>query len=248
MSEVITKHLILVRHGESEGDVRRAMREQPTSDELIKHPRNEEQTDEGHRQSMITGQYIAKFVLGRYGFDTFDWQLTSPLIRTKQSADSLDITGKWREDERLAERDRGEIQGMTKKQHREQFPESYRQMLEYPFHWSPPGGESLLRVSVRFGELVDEFMQSKATSAIFMTHRDLLWAAHVSLDKVPLDKIQDIDTSAIHNGYIAHYMNINPITSQVSSTKQLWKRTQTPWLTGTVLDAADWKSINDIAS
>src|SRR5690606_37218171 len=93
--------------------------------------------------------------------------------------------------------------------------ESYKQMLEYPFHWTPPDGESLLRVSMRFSELVDEFMQSDATSAIFMTHRDVLWAAHIPLDKVPLDQIQDVDTDKIYNGYIAHYTNVNPTTGQI---------------------------------
>lgn len=244
MSEVLAKHLLLVRHGESEGDVRRALADQPLSDMLAKHPRDEEETERGHEQSLASGQWIAKFVLGTYGFGQFDWQRTSPLIRTKQSADSLGLPGEWADEERLAERDRGKIQGMTKKQHQEQFPESYDQMLNYPFLWTPPGGESLLRVSMRFGELMDEFMHSDATSGILMTHRDVLWAAHIPLDHVPVDEIQDINTDILYNGHVVHYTNVDPETGEAQADKQLWKRSCTPWMDGSDVDLTKWSKLD----
>ncbi len=244
MNEAPVKHFFLVRHGESEGDVRRSLPNQPLNDMLAKHPRDEEETERGHEQSFATGQWIAKFVLGAYGFEQFDWQRTSPLIRTKQSADSLGLTGKWVDEERLAERDRGKIQGMTKQQHQEQFPESYHQMHDYPFHWTPPGGESLLRVSTRFGELINEFLHSDATTGIFMTHRDVLWAAHMPLDHVPIDEIQTINTDALHNGHIVHYTNVDPNTGEAQADERLWKRSCTPWVDGPGIDSAVWLKLD----
>jgi NAD+ kinase len=246
MSEVPAKHLILVRHGEGEGDVRRTLTNQPLSDMLTKHPRDEEETQRGHEQSAASGQWIAKFVLGVYGFEQFDWQRTSPLIRTKQSAESLGLLGEWIDEERLAERDRGKIQGMTKLQHQEQFPESYKQMHDHPFHWTPPGGESLLRVSMRLDELVDEFMRSDATSAIFMTHRDVLWAAHIPLDYVPVDELQAIDTDSLHNGHVVHYTNVDPSTGKAQANEQLWKRSCTPWLDGPQVDLTQWSRLDKL--
>jgi broad specificity phosphatase PhoE len=240
MSEVHPKHLLLVRHGESEGDVRRSLVDQPLSDMLAKHPHDEEETPRGHEQSAATGQWIARFVLGVYGFDRFDWQRTSPLIRTKQSAESLGLSGKWIDEERLAERDRGKIQGMTKQQHQEQFPESYKQMQDYPFHWTPPGGESLLRVSMRLGELIDEFMNSDMTSGIFMTHRDVLWAAHIPLDHVPVNALQTINTDTLHNGHVVHYTNVDPETGEAHADNQLWKRSYAPWKDGPEIDSTEW--------
>jgi broad specificity phosphatase PhoE len=132
---------------------------------------------------------------------------------------------------------------MTKKQHHEQFPENYQQMLEHPFHWTPPGGESLLRVSMRFSELVNDFMQSSATSGVFMTHRDLLWSAHIPLDHISLDQINDIDTDRLHNGYVAHYTNINPDNGEISYDGHLWKRSWTPWIDGVNVDSSDWTKL-----
>lgn len=230
MSEVLAKHLVLVRHGESEGDVRRSQRDQPLSHTLRKHPRDEEETLRGHEQSRAAGQWISKYVLGASGFKTFDWQRVSPLIRTLQSAESLGLPNHWQPDPRLAERDRGAIQGMTKQQHQQLYPESFRHMVDHPFHWVPPQGESLLRVSMRFNELLDEFLASDAKSAIFMTHRDVLWAAHLPLDKVGLGQIEQINTNEIHNGYIVQYTNVNPETHEIESEGLCWKRFTTPWM------------------
>ena len=243
MNKVTAKHLVLVRHGESEGDVRRAMVNQPQRESLKKHPKDEEQTNKGHQQSLITGQWISKFILSANHFDAFDWQCTSPLLRTVQSAKSLDIPGNWQQDECLAERDRGDIQGMTKKQHEQEYPNNYKQMLQHPFHWTPPNGESLLRVSDRFNKLVNKFMQSSASSAIFMTHRDLLWAAHVPLDKIPVNHIEEIDTDNLHNARVMHYTNVNPYTDKVESESLDWKQSYTPWLDDVQQEPIEWVKI-----
>lgn len=230
MSEIPVKHLVLVRHGQSEGDVRRSMQAaQPSSDNLNKHPHNEEQTPKGHLESTASGVWLTEHVLREFNLGVFDWQLTSPLIRTQQSADSLGLSVEWRNDNRLSERDRGGIQGMTKKQHQTQYPDSFRQMQEHPFHWVPSGGESILRVSYRFGELVDDFLKSDARSAVFMTHRDVMWAAHLKLDGMDIDDIVSMKTDFISNGYIFHYTNVNPENGAVDGSELAWKRSVAPW-------------------
>lgn len=60
------RHLVLVRHGESQGDVRR---KQKIS--ALRHPINEEQTEVGHNQSHATGTWIAKHILEAYGLKGF---------------------------------------------------------------------------------------------------------------------------------------------------------------------------------
>ncbi len=229
MEYSIPKHLLLVRHGESEGDLRRSSKNQPMQHELRKHPHDEEQTTLGHEQSASAGRWLVQYVLDNYGIDRFDWQISSPLIRTTQSAQSLGLKGIWRTDDRLAERNRGDIQGMTRRQHQEVYPDSFRLMNEVPFHWTPPGGESIMRTSHRLGQLVDEFMISEANSAIFMTHRDLMWAAHLPLDGLTLTEIEQLDTDDIKNSQIYHYSNINPDTGEINPKGLSWKRSITPW-------------------
>lgn len=235
MSEFSPRHVVFVRHGESEGDVRRKNGMQAT-----RHPKDEEQTKLGHEQSVAAGQWIVKYVLEHYGI-TFDTYLTSPLIRTQQSAQSLGISDKWQAEPRLAERNRGDIQGLTKQQHQQRYPDSYLQMLEHPFHWVPPGGESILRVSDRLGELVNEF--DKTSNYLLMTHRDIMWAAHVPIDGVGLGEIVQVDTNVIGNGHIFHYTNVNPYNGSVVSDELLWKQSVDPLNTSLDIDTSTWQDL-----
>lgn len=229
MDKVVPKHLVLIRHGQSDGDLRRAMPAQPSSYELKKHPHDEEQTDLGRLQSYAAGQYILKYVLGKYGIQAFDLMLTSPLIRTRQSADSTELEGEWVTDNRLTERNRGLIQGMTKKQHAEEYPGSFRDMTRHPFHWTPEGGESILRVSHRFAESIDEFKKSKMDSVVMMVHRDIMWASHATLDHTPFEKLDKMDTNFIGNGHIFHLTNVNPQSGEPEGEDLVWKRSVCPW-------------------
>lgn len=234
-------HLVLVRHGESEGDVRRKL-----GTRALIHPNHEKQTKAGHMQSQLTGHWIAKYIMQVYGFKKFDAYMTSPLIRTKQSAESLGLSDEWVEDYRLTERNRGDIQGLTKQQHKEKFPDSYQAMLDHPFYWAPPGGESILAVSYRFGELVSDL--ANTNNVLIMTHRDVLWAAHMPLDKLALDKIEGIDTDSIHNGQVIHYTNINPTSGVAEGTELTWKRSVDPSSNTSVNQVNNWVQINKLSA
>jgi len=230
------RHLVLVRHGESEGDVRRRK-----GTKAFTHPKDEKQTEAGHEQSKAAGRWIAKYVMQVYGFDYFDTYLTSPLIRTKQSAESLGLSSDWLEDSRLTERNRGGIQGMTKYDHREKYPDSYQKMLDYPFHWVPPGGESILAVSHRFGELVYDL--ENAGNVLIMTHRDVLWAAHVPLDKLGLEDVEHVDTDSIRNGQVIHYTNVDPNSGLAESVQYTWKRSINPLADSSITETTSWTPI-----
>lgn len=227
------RHLVLVRHGESEGDVRRR-----EGTRALKHPIEEQQTEKGHKQSQIAGIWIAKYIFEIYNFEYFDQYLASPLVRTKQSAHSLGLSASWIDEPRLAERDRGNIQGLTKQQHKENHPESYKAMHEHPFHWVPPGGESILAVSHRVGAVFDEL--ANASTVLIMTHRDVLWAAHVPLDGLSIDDAEKLDTSSIHNSQVVHYTNMNPNSGKVDGTQLTWKRSVDPSVASPLAQDKEW--------
>lgn len=238
--EVLTpRHLVLVRHGESEGDVRRKQKLP-----ALKHPIHEEQTKVGHEQSRAAGSWITKHILGAYGLNGFNKYLVSPLIRTRQSANSLDLSDVWVEDPRLAERNRGDIQGLTNKQHIERFPRSYKQMSEHPFHWVPPHGESILAVSHRFGELVNDL--DNINNVLIMTHRDVIWAALVPLEGFDLKKVESVNTDEINNGQVIHYTNINPRTGEAESSDMVWKRSVDPSGDNIPVQNAEWINVSNL--
>jgi broad specificity phosphatase PhoE len=217
------RHLVLVRHGESEGDVRRKLGAQ-----AFKHPNDENQTEQGHNQSEISGRWIAKYIMQAYGLEQFDRYLTSPLIRTRQSAKSLGLSSNWLAEPKLSERNRGDIQGLTKQQHQKTFPDNYQTMLDHPFFWVPPGpgGESILAVSHRFNELKNDL--TDIPTVLIMTHRDVLWSAHIPLDGLTLTEIESVNTDLICNGQVIHYTNVNPDSKMVDSTEFVWKRSTNP--------------------
>lgn len=225
MGEFRPRHVVIVRHGESEGDFRRSMRRQGVPFDSKKHPRDEEQTKRGHEQSAAAGRWIAKYILDQYGI-TFDKCFRSPLLRTQQSANSLGLSDNWYDEPAIAERDRGDIQGMTNEQHQELYPDSYRQMREHPFHWVPPNGESLLRVSYKVGEFLDTL--DKGSNYLFMTHRDVMWSTHIPIDGVSLAEIEQIDTDAIGNGHIFHCTNVNPYDGTIVTNELDWKHSINP--------------------
>lgn len=227
MAKTTARHLVIVRHGESEGDVRRASRQQGKDYDSQKHPVDEEQTELGHQQSVAAGKWIAKYVLGAYGIKSFDICTTSPMIRTKQSALSLGLSQDWTEDPLLAERNRGEIQGLTRADHKLLYPKSYDQMNKYPFHWVPLGGESILKVVDRATRFIEQVKTDQ--SVLVQTHRDWIWASHIPLDGMSIDEVLDVDTNQIHNGQILHYTNIDPQDGSVNNDQFCWKRSVCPW-------------------
>lgn len=234
------RHLVLVRHGESEGDARRAANKSLFNSN--KQSFSEEQTRTGGEQSKAAGRWIAKFILQSYSIDNFEMYGTSPLIRTRQSAMSMGLTAVWNDEPRLTERDRGKIQGMTHQEHKTLYPKSYKEMQDYPFHWTPPGGESLLRVASRLAELTREISRDYDT-AILMTHRDIMWAAHIPIDGISLEEVENIDTELIGNSHIFHYTNISPRDGSLDRDLR-WKRSVDPLIDSSELNGTfEWHDL-----
>lgn len=235
------RHVVFVRHGESEGDQRRAMGlEQPKQSELLKHPRDEEQTALGHEQSQRAGAWIAANILDRYGVNDFAVCLTSPLTRTMQSAQSLGRYD-WRPDSRLTERDRGSIQGMTSAEHQANLPTSYEQMRAQPFDWVPDKGESMSMVAARLTEMLGD-VTHRYDTVLCMTHRDLMWATYSALDGVTERSVGQMDTSGISNGHIFHYTNIDPESGQIAPRLH-WRQQVDP--ASAVESVASWQYIEN---
>lgn len=226
MSELHPQHIVLVRHGESEGDVRRAARKAGNDHPTPINTATEGQTEEGHHQSSLAGKWIVEYILQPYAIKQFDMMLTSPMVRTEQSAVSLGMNGTWVNEQLLSERNRGLIQGLSKQDHASSYPESYRQMIDDPLHWTPPGGESIIDVVSRAVEL-RRMIQDKST-ILLMTHRDWLWAAHVPMEGISEDSLLDIDTELIHNSQVMHYTNVDPYDGTIEDMVW-WKRSVCPW-------------------
>ncbi len=221
------QHLVLVRHGESEGDVRRQAWRTGQAYTTNKTPDEEELTKLGYDQSEISGNWLKNnLLLGGFAISAFKASFVSSVFRTEQSALAMDLPGSlWQEDPRLNERNRGKVRGLTKEQHKKQYPKSYLQMQTDPITWQPPDGESVLDVA---NKLTDFFQDIQSTSSVIVAgHRDSMWAFMVPIEGLTSEQLSKVDTNDIKNGQIWHYTSIDPKTGESQPTL-MWKRSINP--------------------
>lgn len=235
MIENNLQHLVIARHGEGEGDTRRAKARKGIHDKPTKATFEEELTKNGIRQSELGGKWVAKFILEAYGLESFDKCLTSPAIRARQTAEALGASSNWIVDDLLNERDRGEISGWPRQAHETIYPDSYEQMITDPLHWVPPGGESIISVTRRASILIANLKRYR--SVMLSTHRDWLWASLIPLEGLSEAALADVDTDAIENGQIVHYTSIDPNTRNIGK-ELIWKRIINPWSSKSDVESA----------
>jgi 2,3-bisphosphoglycerate-dependent phosphoglycerate mutase len=134
------KLLVLVRHGESTGNIKtdeeRPGFEVPTY--------GYELTDRGREQAKITGRYLNE------QFGDFDFYYVSYYHRSRETMSLMYPEAKVYEDPRLAEGQRGIWHVLTKEQIRERFPdELMRKKREGYYHYRPWGGENWPDIELR---------------------------------------------------------------------------------------------------
>ncbi len=225
MSENL-QYLIMVRHGESEGDARRAAWARGETVTATKPPELEEITDLGVEQCRQAGLWIQKHIIEAYGLPGFDGCYVSSAIRSEQSAIALDLPiAVWQDDNCLDERNRGSIRGMHPAKHKQLHPESYEQMKSDPLRWVPPDGESMMAVVERAGQFMENVEGSRNVLAV--THRDWMWAAGLLLERLTEEEFLAVNTDEIHNGQILVYSTIDPI-SHVQADGRMWKLSVDP--------------------
>lgn len=134
------KRLVLVRHAESEGNIRSTA--ERAGYDVSSHAYR--LTPRGQKQAEITGEYLR----GRFG--EFDINYVSYYERSRETMDLMRPRTKVYEDPRLAEAQRGIWHVMTKEQLLQRFPEEItRREREGLYHYRPLGGENWPDVELR---------------------------------------------------------------------------------------------------
>lgn len=225
MAETL-QHLVLVRHGEGEGDERRAAWKRGETYVSMKRPEDEALTAAGIEQSRRAGLWIAKHILERYALKDFESYLVSMSLRSAQSAVAMNFRNVvWLGDERLDERNRGRVRGLQPEQHQKLFPASYEKMQSDPLHWIPPDGESILAVAERWRSLYEDIRYLR--SVVVIGHRDQIWAAQQPLEHLSEAELLAVNTDEIPNAQIIHYTSIDPETGE-QAPALMWKESIDP--------------------
>ena len=162
--------LLLVRHGESVGNLAAARAEADGADELQLATRDADTplSDRGFEQADALGRPLATSAPEAV------W--CSPYLRARQTADraleAAGLTRPVRVDERLRDRELGILDRLTATGVRNRYPgEDARRAQLGKFYYRPPGGESWVDVALRLRSwLADVVPLEPGSTTLVVTH------------------------------------------------------------------------------
>lgn len=226
-------HLVLIRHGHSEGNLVVDYAKQ--GDDRFYTPDFRERpghrwrlTKEGQQQAVLSGQWIIEKIGPK-----FDRYYVSPYVRTRETAALLDLpNAEWRVDQRLRERDWGDIGSMPLAEFKKAFPHNAITKEIDALYWRPPGGESIADVRLRvrdfFGTLHRE---CEGQRILVVTHGEFMWAARAELEYFTDERwilAGKDESQKIHNTQVIHYSRVHP-QSGVQEKYMSWMKSVCPW-------------------
>lgn len=214
--------LVLVRHGQSEANVRQKASKQGDNslftEDLVTVPDNSWRlTALGASQAHAIGRFLeAEFPQG------FDRYIVSPFIRTRETAANLGLTGaQWEENRIIRERSWGEIDGLSVEEFRRQYPNNARLKEIDPIYWAPPAGESLAAVvENRSSNFVRSLSRdSSGARVVAVTHGDFILSTRMLLERWSDEQFARMDadeSQRTRNCIRVRYSRRNPETGQLA--------------------------------
>ena len=187
--------LVLVRHGESMGNVADAEARDRGADrlELSARDADVELTENGRRQAQAVGDWLAS--ADRDARPTV--VLSSPYRRAAETAE-LAVRGLEVErilDERLRERDLGVFDGLTGAGIRAEYPdEAERRKKLGKFYYQPPSGESWADVVLRVRSLLADLREGFDGARVWLfTHQAVIMSFRYVLEGLTEHELLEID-------------------------------------------------------
>lgn len=171
------RDLVLLRHGESEGNVARNRsiggdHSLYTGEFKHRHSALWRLTDRGREQAIAAGDWLRSN--GLYEFDRY---YVSEYLRAMETAARLNLNdAKWYAEMLIRERDWGQMDLLSEKERVAKFMHELQRRDLDPFYFSPPGGESLAAVAQRADRLVSSLhRECNGKKAIVVCHGEVMW-------------------------------------------------------------------------
>eukprot|EP01087_Luapelamoeba_hula_P002912 TRINITY_DN1273_c0_g1_i1.p1 TRINITY_DN1273_c0_g1~~TRINITY_DN1273_c0_g1_i1.p1 ORF type:complete len:292 (-),score=43.11 TRINITY_DN1273_c0_g1_i1:26-901(-) len=233
MGEHMPIDLVLVRHGESEGNL--AQSKSVKGDESAwkmdefkaRHTSLYRLTDIGRDQAGYAGKWLRKNV------GAFDKYYCSEYTRAMETAALLNLEGPWISDFFLRERDQGQFASMSKAERLKQFSDEVVSKRDQdPFYFCPPGGESIANACLRVNRVLSELRnECPGFKVVCVCHGNMMWGFRLCIEHMNQEKYRELNSHAatkLVNGTIIHYTRRNPKTGEISATLD-WMRIICPW-------------------
>ena len=227
--------LVLVRHGESEGNVvveaAKAGNNELFTDAYMTTPGHQWRlTDRGREQAATIGAWVAA------EFPKFHRYYASPYVRTKETAGCMQLpNARWLLNRALRERDWGEIGSIPKREFesRPEYELNAKHRKQDPLYWVAPGGESIAFVAEdRVRNVLDTLhRECSEQQVVCITHGEVMWAFRLVLERMDDLRFKELDddpSAKIHNCMALHYSRVNPDSPDDVSRRLEWMRTARP--------------------
>jgi broad specificity phosphatase PhoE len=222
------KNLFLVRHGQSEGNLKRKQYEENGDESFLlgdfanMHESQYPLTSIGVGQAEEAGIWLKE-----NNFVSFDRMLVSNNVRAIQTASHLNIKNNtWMSPEfNLRERDYGLFSVLTPSAIEANYADQKRFSEEQPFLFRFPQGESIADVCTRVKIVFDTLSREcDGQDVIIVCHGEVIRASKIVLERFSLSMCNDYLTTReewgrVPNCSITHYTRVNPD----DSTKELSK-------------------------
>lgn len=203
------RELVLVRHGESVGNVADTEARDADADRLDLSARDAdvELSANGEEQARTLGKWIA----GLPEDERPDLVLSSPYRRAADTARAAlgELGGDVLLDERLRERDLGLFDGLTGKGIRSSYPEeAQRRSHVGKFYYQPPSGESWADVVLRVRSLLADLREAYDGRRVWLfTHQAVIMSFRYALEDLEEARLLEIDrTTRISNASVTRYL------------------------------------------
>ncbi len=231
-------NLILIRHGESEGNVASLRSRQGDDSAYSEEFRNRHSSlwrlsEKGREQAKIAGDWIRA---QRGEHEPFFRCYTSEYIRAMETASLLNIKdATWYSDFYLRERNYGDFDRMPKAEREEFFSKSMKEREIEPLYWTPPNGESLADVGLRVDRLFQTLhRECDSKDVVVVCHGEVMRMVQVRLERMTQEKFHEVDSSKdtkdyIHNTQIIWYTRVNPENENDIRPYTSWVKSVCPW-------------------
>jgi len=225
--------LILIRHGESEGNLAQEYAKQGddsywTEELTKKHNSLYRLTSLGQEQAKIAGQWIKDNISPR-----FDQYYCSEYVRALETAALLGFEGAlWSPDIFLREQDKGVLEGQSEIARKEIYELELKRKEREFVYWAPLGGESIAMCSQRIELWLLELQRyCSGFRVIVVCHGDIMKSIRLRLDSLRQSEWGCFQTDPDYRTYncsLVHYSRRNPVTGDVHSRLN-FVRTICPW-------------------
>lgn len=217
---MMPKNLLLVRHGQSEGNlVRKNFEETGDSSHFSKeflnlHESQYYLTEQGVNQAILAGKWLKE-----NNFTVFDRLIVSNINRAMQTASYLGIeNARWMIDHNARERDGGLFNVLTPKERDEHYPYEQKFHDSQPFLYRPPQGESIADTCQRVKIILDTLAREcDGQNVIIVCHGHTIRCFKIVLERLSLSQNNSYlgetwedEANRVPNCSILHYTRQNP--------------------------------------